>query len=92
VDLEIEFQMQADSQNLSFQQASKNFQSNVDFGTEKTVASVAVVSVELAVGNKLGSWSYNSQEETLYYKSNQKKIVGLIALKKDNPNRGIILS
>jgi hypothetical protein len=51
-----------------------------------------VVSVELAVGNKLGSWSYNSQEETLYYKSSQKTILGLIALKKNNPNQGIIIS
>jgi hypothetical protein len=36
MDLDIEFQMQADSQQLSFQQASKNFQANVDFGTEKS--------------------------------------------------------
>jgi hypothetical protein len=74
----VEFHAAQGDKLLSFR-TDQNYQGKtIVYPEYDQVDLAAIVSVEISAGNKFGRWSYDKNFETLFYHSNQNKILGFV--------------
>jgi hypothetical protein len=74
----VEFYAAQGDKLLSFRTDRTYQGSTIVYPEYNQVDLAAIISVEISSGNKFGSWSYDKNFETLFYHSNQNKILGFV--------------